>query len=75
MTDTYRIHTDPNNRKSAIGCIDLCKSEDDGGWYAHEYDFTRDDNATRVSAKIYPHRAALVRDLDAYGVHVWDDWS
>lgn len=50
MTDTYRIHTDPNNRKQAIGCIDLVESEDDGGWYAHEYDFDRTDNATRVSA-------------------------
>lgn len=72
---TYRIHTDPNNRKSSIGCIDLCESEDDGGWYAHEYDFTRSDNATRVSAKIYPDEASLVRALDTYGMHSWGEWS
>jgi len=73
--DTYRIHRDPNDRLSTIGCIDLVESPDDGGWYAQEYDFTRGDNATRTSAKIYPDRASLVRALDTYGVHVWDDWS
>jgi hypothetical protein len=72
---TYRTHTDPTNRRSVIGCIDLVESPDDGGWYAQEYDFTRTDNSTRTSAKIYPDKVSLVRDLDAYGVHVWGDWS
>ena len=72
---TYRIHTNPDDRKHVIGCIDLVESPDDGGWYAQEYDFERGDNATRTSAKIYPDWASLVRDLDAYGVHVWGDWS
>ena len=75
MSDTYRIHKDPENRSSTIGCIDLVDSPDDGGWYAQEYDFTRTDNATRTSAKIYPTRDALVKALDAYGVHVWGKWD
>jgi hypothetical protein len=73
--DTYRIHTNPKNSKDATGCIDLCYSSDDDGWYAQEYDFTRTDNATRVSAKIYPSKKALVDELDAYGKHVWDKWD
>jgi hypothetical protein len=73
MTDTYRIYTDPKNPKQSTGCIDLCDSEDDGGWYAHEYDFSRADNATRVSAKIYPTKAALIRALDTK--HLWGKWD
>lgn len=73
--DTYRIHTNPENRSEVIGCIDLCYSPDDDGWYAQEYDFTRNDNATRISAKIYPTRKALIHELDAYGVHVWEKWD
>ena len=72
---TYRVHTDPKDRSSTIGCIDLVHSPDDGGWYAQEYDFTRGDNATRTSAKIYPDKATLIADLDAYGVHVWGGWE
>jgi hypothetical protein len=72
--DTHLIRRDPADPKSAIGCIDLCYSPDDGGWYAHEYDFTRKDNATRTSSKIYPDRQALVKALDL-GVHRWKKWD
>lgn len=75
MMSTYRIHTDPSDRLSTIGCIDLVESPDDGGWYAQEYDFTRTDNATRTSATIYPDKASLVRALGAFGQHAWGAWS
>lgn len=74
MEDIYRITRDPRNPRKGIGCIDLCESPDDGGWYAQQYDFTRADNATRVSAKIYPSREALVRALDR-STHEWDKWD
>jgi hypothetical protein len=73
MTDTYKITRHPT-KPEALGCIDLCESEDDGGWYAHQYDFTRADNATRVSVKIYPTKIALIRALDA-GKHPWGKWD
>lgn len=69
--DTYSIR---RYQTEALGCIDICESEDDGGWYAMEYDFTRKDNATRVSRGIYPTKTALVRALDE-GKHRWDRWS
>ena len=56
------------------GCIDLCYSPDDGGWYAQEYDFTRKDCATRTSARIYRDRPALVRALQS-GKHRWQKWD
>ena len=56
------------------GCIDLVESPDDGGWYAHEYDFSRADNATRTSSKIYRDRAALVGALQS-GKHRWQKWD
>ncbi len=69
--DTFAI----NNADGVIrGCIDLCHSPDDGGWYAQEYDFKRKDNATRTSKKIYPDRAALVRALKS-GKHRWQKWD
>ena len=74
MSETYQITRDPADPKSALGCIDLCESEDDGGWYAHQYDFTRPDHSTRISAKIYPSRDSLVRAL-ASGKHRWEQWS
>lgn len=74
MMDTYKIRHDPANPREALGCIDICQSEDDGGWYAMEYDFTRKDNATRVSKGIYPTKGALTRALSS-GKHRWDKWD
>lgn len=74
IEDTYQITRDPKNPKRANGCIDIVQSHDDGGWYAHQYDFTREDNATRVSATIYSTREALVLALDA-GDHNWQKWD
>jgi hypothetical protein len=74
MDDTYHIATLPNAPKKAVGCIDLVESDDDGGWYAHQYDFRRADNATRTSRKIYRTRSELVRALDT-GKHLWKAWS
>ena len=74
MSDTHRVTTDPANSKNVIGCIDLCYSPDDGGWYAQQYDFTRKDNATRTSSKIYPTREALAAALDG-GKHRWQRWD
>lgn len=74
MIDTYRITRHPTKRREALGCIDLVQSEDDGGWHAHEYDFTREDNATRISASRYLSKAALVQALDS-GEHRWDKWD
>lgn len=56
------------------GCIDLVESEDNGGWYAQEYDFTRKDSATRTSKKIYSSMRGLTRSLDD-GSHEWQSWS
>jgi hypothetical protein len=69
--DTYKI--DAANGV-VNGCIDLCESPDDDGWYAQEYDFTRKDNATRTSSKIYRDRTSLVKALNA-GSHKWGKWS
>jgi hypothetical protein len=74
MTDTYQITRSNSSPPEALGCIDLVHSEDDGGWYAHEYDFTRADNATRVSRWIYPTKGALVRSLKR-GKHPWGKWD
>jgi hypothetical protein len=63
-----------NEDGSARGCIDLVESPDDGGWYAHEFDFLRKDNATRSSSKIYKDREALVKAL-ASGRHRWKKWD
>lgn len=69
--NTYEI----NNAGGVIhGCIDLCYSPDDGGWYAQEYDFKRKDNATRTSKKIYRDRDALIRALKS-GKHRWQKWD
>ena len=74
MTSAYEIRRDPANQSEAVGCIDLCESEDDGGWYAMEYDFQRKDNATRVSKGIYSTKCSLVRALDS-GKHRWTAWG
>jgi hypothetical protein len=74
MMSTYEIRRDPANPREAIGCIDLCASEHDGGWYAMEYDFTRKDNATRVSRGVYPTKSALERALVS-GKHRWSKWD
>ena len=71
--DTYQITRHPT-KPEAVGCIDLVQSDDDGGWYAHQYDFTREDNATRISATIYPTKIALVRALDSDS-HRWQRWD
>ncbi len=71
MSDTYHIE---RAGKECLGCIELVESHDDDGWYAHQYDFTRKDNATRTSSKIYATRAALVAALDS-GKHRWGKWS
>ena len=60
--------------KTERGCIDLCYSPDDGGWYAQEYDFSRADNATRTSRKIYVTRDNLVNALKS-GAHKWGKWD
>ena len=72
MSDIYTQTSDGKGKPT--GCIDLCESPDDDGWYAQEYDFTRDDNATRTSSKIYPTRGSLLSALNS-GRHRWDDWS
>lgn len=74
MDDTYQITRSQTNPKEAAGCIDLCESVDDGGWYAQQYDFTREDNATRVSSTIYNTRAQLVAALNS-GRHRWQSWD
>jgi hypothetical protein len=61
--------------KTKNGCIDLVYSPDDGGWYAQEYDFTRTDNATRTSARIWPNREQLVGALNSGKFHRWQKWS
>lgn len=70
----YSIARDPANARKALGCIDLVDSPDDGGWYAHQYDFTRADGYTRTSARIYPSCTALRRALDS-GKHRWKKWD
>lgn len=70
--DFYRAFR--NEDGSVKGCIDLVESFDDDGWYAHEFDFTRTDNATRVSHKIYKSKAALIVDLEV-GKHRWKKWD
>lgn len=72
--DTYQIRRNPSNPKEAIHCIDLVQSEDDGGWYAHEYDFAREDNYTRMSDTVYPTREDLLRALES-GTHRWGKWD
>jgi hypothetical protein len=72
--DTYRVTRDTSDPKKPIGCIDLVESFDDDGWYAEEYDFTRGDNSTRTSARIYSDRDSLVRALDS-GKHKWTKWD
>ena len=71
--ETYQIRRH-ETKNEALGCIDICKSQDHVGWYAMEYDFTRKDNATRVSRGIYPTKIALIRALDN-GKHSWDRWD
>lgn len=71
--DTYVIRRHPT-KNEALGCIDICESEDDGGWYAMEYDFGRKDNSTRVSRGVYPTKIALIRALDT-GKHRWEKWG
>jgi len=70
-TDTYRID---NAGGTINGCIDLCFSPDDGGWYAQQYDFKRSDNATRTSKQIFHTREALVLALDS-SAHRWNKWD
>jgi len=74
MSDTYHISTAGTAKREITGCIELVESFDDCGWYAHEYDFNRKDNSTRVSSKIYRTRSDLVRALDT-GKHKWDKWD
>lgn len=69
--NTYAIN---NAGGILLGCVDLVYSPDDGGWYAHEYDFKRKDNATRSSSKIYGDRDALIRALKS-GRHRWAKWD
>ena len=71
--ETYSIKRHAS-KNEALGCIDIVESEDDGGWYAMEYDFTRKDNATRVSRGVYPTKIALIRALDEKR-HRWDRWD
>lgn len=66
--------TAPPTIKTEKGCIDVCHSPDDGGWYAQEYDFSRKDNSTRTSKKIYPDLHALSKAL-SNGTHKWDKWD
>lgn len=73
MTNTHQVTRDPRTG-IATSCIDLCFSPDDGGWYAHEYNFLRRDNATRTSSKIYRDRESLVAALDT-GRHRWEKWD
>lgn len=54
--------------------IDLVYSPDDGGYYAQEYDFSRKDHATRVSAKIYKTKQAL-SDAIRTEKHHWGKWG
>lgn len=68
------FHTRTFEGHKPLGCVEMIESVDDGGWYAHEYDFTRTDSATRVSRRIYPTRAALVAALNS-GKHKWERWS
>ncbi len=70
MLEIYQIRRHPT-KNEALGCIDICESEDDGGWYAMEYDFIRKE--TRVSRGIYPTKIALIRALDE-SKHRWDRW-
>lgn len=70
----YHIATVPRSPNKAVGGIDLVESPDDNGWYAHEYDFTRADNATRTSTKIYRTKSDLIRALDG-GRHRWKKWD
>ena len=55
-------------------CIDIVNSSDDDGWYAHEYDFRRKDNATRTSLRIYASENALRAALRS-GKHRWNKWD
>jgi len=71
--DVFKITPSPDGN-TAQGCIDLVQSYDDDGWYAHEYDFTRADNATRTSRRIYHSRADLVRALNDSS-HRWNKWD
>lgn len=72
--ETYEIRRDPKRPGEALGCIDIVQSEDDRGWYAMEYDFTRKDSATRVSRGIYRTKQALVRALTDRK-HRWSKWE
>lgn len=73
MAAIYSMRRTPDG-KEVLGGIDLVYSPDDGGWYAQEYDFTRADNATRTSTRIYGDRMTLKRTLDA-GKHRWKKWG
>jgi hypothetical protein len=68
---TYRADYHGNK---PVRCIDIVDSPDDGGYYAQEFDFTRKDNATRTSKKIYESQSALIAALDS-GSHKWGEWS
>jgi hypothetical protein len=70
--DTYQVFRDSGGK--VMGGIELVESPDDDGWYAQEFDFTRRDNATRTSQRIYRTRSNLVHSLRD-GRHRWQAWS
>ena len=63
----YQPFTGPAN---PTRCIDLMEVYD--GWYAHEYAIK--DDSVRVSAMVYPTKAALIRALDS-GSLKWTEWD
>lgn len=61
--------------KTENGCIDFVYSPDDGGWYGQEYDFTRNDSATRTTKRIYSSRTALMSAVSSGKPNVWEKWK
>lgn len=69
LANVYSI----DNRGGLLrGCIDLCYSPDDGGWYAQQYNFK--NNATRTSRQIFSTREQLLAALNS-GTHRWQKWD
>ena len=66
MTDDRIVY-----RAGKNGCVDLIFSPDDGGWYAHEYDFKH--HRDRVSQDILETPEGLSLLLKQASV-TWDKW-
>lgn len=65
MSDRVTIRAGEN------GCLDLVFSPDDGGWYAHEYDFKRHRDRVSQNISETPEGLTLLIRNDAIQ---WDKW-